>query len=590
MFLRKRVRKKNGKKYRYWSIVENRRLACGKSAQKHILYLGELNDAQRAGWVRAIDALDDAHPQNAHTQLALFPDDRTELPALEIPIVKIHIDRIALHRPRQFGACWLAMHMWDRLGLDSFWTPRLRPSRQNTHWLHVLKTLVAYRLIDPGSEWRLHRQWLDDSAMSDLLDRDASMAHKDNLYRCLDKLLDHRDEMFQFLRPRWAALFQERYDVLLYDLTSTYFESDPPEQPTSSKKRFGYSRDRRSDCVQVVIALVVTPNGFPLAYEVLPGNTRDTSTLRAFLDRIEAQYGKRDRVWIMDRGIPTEAILEEMRADGVSYLVGTPKGRLSELESTLLEKPWTEVRESVRVKLLPQSGEFYVYVESQDRVAKERSMRRRRLRRLWTRLHELRQMKQTRDQLLMRLGAARKEAGRAWSLVEVKTPAKNEEVNPETWSFSLRTDKLRQVYRREGRYLLRSNMVCEKPERVWEQYLTLTQVEQAFKDLKGDLSIRPIYHQKESRIEAHIFVAFIAYCLQATLRQMARQHAPGLTSRTILEKFKTIQMVDVDLPTTDGRRIHLSRRTEPNSELALLLYRMNLRLPPQPPPRIASEQ
>ena len=388
--------------------------------------------------------------------------------------------------------------------------------------------------------------------MPDLLGDQHSLFHKDNDYRCLDKLLPHKDDMFSFLQPRWKNLFGETYDILLYDLTSTYFECDPPENAESSKKRFGYSRDKRSDCVQVVIALVVTPNGFPLAYEVYPGNTRDSNTLREFLARIESRYGKRDRVWLMDRGIPTEETLKEMREEGVSYLVGTPKGKLTKLERELLKKNWTAARDSVRVKLLADEDEFYVYVESQDRIHKERSMRKRRLKELWRRLHELRTMTQSRDELLMRLGAAKKEAGRAWSLVQVNKPEKDQAVNQETFTFSLNKEKLRQVRRREGRYLLRSNMVCENPERVWEQYLLLTQVEQAFKDLKGDLSLRPIYHQKEGRIEAHIFVAFMAYCLQVTLRQKAREHAMGLTARTILEKFEAVQMVDVNLPTTDG--------------------------------------
>jgi transposase len=587
MYLRKRVRRKNGKVHRYWSVVESRRLPGGKTAQKHLLYLGELNDVQRAGWVKAIEALDESKGEAQAEQLALFPDDRSDLPDLDIPIVRIQINRMALHRPRQFGACWLAMYLWDLLRMDAFWGSRLLPSREGTSWLNVLKTLVAYRLIAPGSEWRLHRQWLDESAMPDLLDDASSSTHKDNLYRCLDKLLAHRDEMFQFLRPRWENLFSESYDILLYDLTSTYFECDPPENMESSKKRYGYSRDRRSDCVQVVIALVVTPNGFPLAYEVYPGNTRDTSTLRDFLERIEAQHGKKRRIWLMDRGIPTEDTLEQMRAEGANYLVGTPKGKLSKLEESLLEKPWTEARESVRVKLLAEDDEFYVYVESLDRVQKERGMRKRRLKRLWKRLHEIQSMKkQTRDDLLMRLGAAKKEAGRVWSLVNITTPAKDEDVNKKTFTFSLNWKRFRQVRRREGRYLLRSNMTTGQPEQIWEQYLLLTQVEQAFKDLKGDLAIRPIFHQKEKRIEAHIFVAFIAYCLQATLRQMSRQHATGLTARTILEKFKGVQMIDVTLPTNDGRCIHLSRHTEPGKDLRLVMDRLRLKLPEQPPPRI----
>jgi hypothetical protein len=559
--------------------------------QKHLLYLGELNDVQHAGWVQAIEALDEQRRASRPVQMALFPDDRDELPELDVPIVRIRVNEMRLRRPRQYGACWLALHLWDVLGLDDFWRPRLKPSREGTDWLHVLKTLVAYRLIDPGSEWRLHRSWLESSAMADLLGADAGLGRKDNLYRCLDRLLPHRDELFDFLKPRWAELFGETYDVLLYDLTSTYFECDPPADPESSKKRFGHSRDRRSDCVQVVIALVVTPNGLPMAYEVYPGNTRDQSTLREFLDRIQERFGKARRVWLMDRGIPTEETLEQMRDDNVAYLVGTPKGRLTALEKTLLDKPWAHARESVRVKLVETEGEFYVYVESKDRVAKERSMRRRRMKRLLKRLGELRGMKnQTRDDLLMRLGAAKKQAGRAWSLVAVNTPAPPQAVTPETFSYSINCAKLRQVRRREGRYLLRSNMTSEAPEAVWERYLLLTQIEQAFKDLKGDLAIRPIFHQKEPRIEAHIFVAFIAYCLQVTLRNMARRSAAGLTPHAIFEKLQTIMMIDVELPTDDGRCIRLSRHTEPDDDVMLVLHRLGLQLPAQPPPRIGAAE
>ena len=385
-------------------------------------------------------------------------------------------------------------------------------------------------------------------------------------------------------------LFDARYDVLLYDLTSTYFECDPPET-SDSKKCFGYSRDRRPDCVQVVIGLVVTPQGFPLGYEIFPGNTRDTSTLRMFLDRIESQYGQRNRVWLMDRGVPTEDTLEQMRTESVFYLVGTPKGRLSKLEKQLLQLPWHQARQQVRVKLLETDGEFYLYVESVDRLNKERSMRRRRLKRLLRRLHEIQQIKkQTRDDLLLRLGEARKLAGRTWYLVDIQLPEAEALVSPETFRFHLNHDKLRRCRRREGRYLLRSNLTEQDPAHVWEKYLLLTQVEQAFKELKGDMSVRPIYHQKEARIEAHIFVSFLAYCLFVTLRNRLKPSADGLTSRSVFEVFHQMQMVDVHLPTTDGRTILLQRYTEPSPEVQLLLDRLGMRLPNQPPPRIYGQK
>ncbi len=585
MFLRARTRRKDGKQHRYWSVVENRRVRGGRVVQRHLLHLGELNDSQRAGWVRTIETL--TSDDETARQLALFPDDRDELPKLGCAAVRIRVAEMQLRRPRQFGACWLVLHLWSLLGLDEFWGSRLPPSRKGTRWANVLKALVAYRLIDPGSEFRLHREWFERSALADLLGEDFALAQKDKLYRCLDLLMPHREALFDHLRRQWGELFAAQFDVLIYDLTSTYFESDPPPPGTNSKRRFGYSRDHRPDCTQVVVALVVTPDGLPVAYEVYPGNTHEASTLEEFLDRLEARYGRARRTWLMDRGIPTEGMLAEMRARGVDYLVGTPKGRLMKLEKQLLERPWVEARESVQVKLVEQEDEFYVYVESRDRVRKERSIRRRRLKRLWARLEELRARKQlSRDRLLGSLGAAKKEAGRVWGLVKIRLPAPGEAVDAATFRYELDRGKLRIAIRREGRYLLRSNMRSASPELVWENYLLLTRIEQAFQELKGDLAVRPIYHQTDARIEAHIFVSFLAYCLHATLRNLARRHASGLTVRAILDKLAAIAMIDVHLPTTDGREIILSRYTEPDGDQALVLSRLGLELPDQSPPRV----
>ena len=392
--------------------------------------------------------------------------------------------------------------------------------------------------------------------------------------------------MFEHLVGRWQDLFNVEFDVLLYDLTSTYFEASPPFDD-GDKRRYGHSRDRRSDCVQVVIALVVTPQGLPLAYEVLPGNTADNTTLRDFLARIEKQYGKARRVWVMDRGIPTEAVLREMRSSDppVHYLVGTPKGRLSRLEKALLLKPWHQVRPGVKVKLLAQDEEMIVFAQSHDRIAKERAMRKRQLKRLWARLAKLASMKLSREALLMKLGAAQSQSPSAWRLVEVSV-----DDQAAAFTYALRRNKLREVRRREGRYLLRTNLTSEDPAQLWRYYIQLVQVEQAFKDLKGDLALRPIHHQLEHRIEAHIFIAFLAYCLQVTLSQQLRPHASGLSARSVLEKFAAVQMLDVHIPTTDGRELVLTRHTEPERELKLLLERLNLELPAQPPPKITAPQ
>ena len=583
MFLRSKKRFKDGKQHRYWSVVENRRVAGDRVVQRQVLYLGEINDSQKAAWCRTINVIGEESAQA--TQMAIFPEDRKP-PVLDCDVVQIKISGLQLKRPRQWGACWLACELWDQLKLDTFWGARLRPSRKGTRWLNVLKTLVCYHLIDPGSEWRLHRHWYDNSAMADLLGEDFALVQSSKLYRSLDQLLVHKKAFFSFLNKRWHELFGISYEVLLYDLTSTYFESDPP---ASGKRKYGYSRDKRPDCVQVVIALIVTPQGFPLAYEVLPGNTSDNTTLEDFLKKIENQYGQANRVWVMDRGIPTEASLAVMRnADyPVHYLVGTPKGRLSKLEQRFLGLPWEQVRDLVDVKLLKDNGELYILARSHKRVHKERGMRRRRLKRLWKRLGELQQQKLTRDQLLLKLGAAKKDAGRAYGLVYIHLPEPDQAVNASTFTFALNKTKLRQVRQREGRYLLRSNLNGEDPAKLWEYYIQLTEVEQAFKELKHDLAIRPIYHQRDDRIDAHIFVAFMAYCLQVTLKHRLRTLAPGLTPRAALEKFASMQMVDVHLPTTDGRILILPRYTEPEKDQKLLLQQLQLELPAQPPPRIS---
>ena len=582
MFLRQTIRKKDGKEHRYFSVVENRRVADGRVVQRHLLYLGEINDSQERAWRKSIEVFDEsaAEPRT----LSLFPEDRCEGLLPDASIVRLRLSQTQLCRPRQWGACWLALTLWWELQLDRFWA-RLPVSRKGTRWDAVLLVLTAYRLLAPGSEWRLHREWFERSALADLLGADLAVAEIHKLYACHERLLAHKDALFEHLVARWRDLFNASFDVLLYDLTSTYFEADPPF-PQGDKRRHGYSRDHRPDCVQVVIALVVTPEGLPLAYEVLPGNTADNTTLRDFLQRIERQYGKARRIWLMDRGIPTEEVLADMRAADppVQYVVGTPKGRLTRLERELLGKPWQEARPGVQVKLLPQDGELYVFAQSRDRVAKERAMRRRQLKWLWRRLAQIAAMKLTREELLMKLGAARSQAPTAWRLVPVVVPKTGS-----TFSYRIDRNKLRQVRRREGRYLLRTNLTESDPAQLWSYYLQLVAVEEAFKNLKGDLAIRPIFHQHQDRVEAHIFIAFLAYCLHVTLRRRLHALAPGLTPRSVLEKFAAIQMIDVHIPTGDGRELVLTRYTEPQAELKLLLDKLRLELPAQPPPKITAD-
>lgn len=582
MHLKVHRRKKDGKVHRYFSIVESRRISRQRVVHRTVVYLGEINDSQQAAWRKTLDVFDEK--QQAFATLSLFPDDR-QIAADDVDALQVKLGEMQLERPRAFGGCWLSCELWRQLKLDKFWEAKLPEGREDVPWEKVLRLLVVNRLLAPGSEFRVHRQWFDQTALAELLGTDFAVAEKDRLYRCLDRLLEHKQELFQHLRERWQDLFTTHFDVLFYDLTSTYFEGEAEE---IEKAKRGYSRDHRPDCLQVIIALVITPEGFPLAYEVMDGNTSDRTTLRGFLDHIEEAYGKARRVWVMDRGIPTEAVLAEMRAPArqVFYLVGTPKGRVNQHEKKWLDLPWQQVRESVQVKLYEHEGELYVLAKSEGRQAKESAIRRKRLARLLRKLRVMRKSLPKRDQLLLRIGAAKKEAGRAFGFLTMRLPKADEEVTRQTFRFSTNKKKLRQAEQRDGHYLLRSNLTGEDPGVLWERYIQLTRIEAAFKTMKGELGLRPIYHQLGHRVEAHILVAFLAYCLLVTLKNRLQALAPGLTPRAVLETLAPMQMLDVTFPTTDGRRLIMPRYTQPTPEQKLLLHQLQLTLPDQPPPRI----
>ncbi len=584
MFLRAKIRKKDGKQHRYFSVVENRRVGQNKTAQRTVLYLGEINDNQEAVWRETLEVFDEHQQQ--YTTLSLFPDDR-EIPAEASDSIQVKLSEMVLRRPRAFGNCWLGCVLWRQLRLEEFWEEKLSEAvkRETVPWAKVLQLLVVNRLIDPGSEFRVHRQWFDQSAMAELLEADFAVAEKDRLYRCLDRIVEHKPALFQHLRERWQDLFQAQFDVLLYDLTSTYIEGEGEQIP---KAKYGYSRDQRFDCKQVVIALVITPEGLPLAYEVMDGNTSDRTTLRSFLDKIEASYGRARRVWVMDRGIPTEAVLEEMRTSerAVFYLVGTSRSKIRQYEKKWLDLPWQKVRDAVEVKLFAEAGELYVLAKSEGRRAKERAMRRKKLARLLRKLRAMQRSGPRRDQLLLRMGAARKEAGSVYRFLQIQVPREGEAVMRHSFHFRVDQTKLKAAELQDGHYLLRSNLVGEDPAVLWERYVQLAQIEAAFKAMKSELGIRPLYHQLGHRVEAHILVAFLAYCLLITLKNRLQALAPGLTPKAVLEKLATIQMLDVWLPTTDGRWLVMPRFTQPEADQAILLHKLKLDLPQQPPPRI----
>ena len=587
MFLRQNQRRKNGKTHRYFTVVENRRVAGGGTTQRQVLYLGEINDSQQQAWRRTLEVFDEDRRQ--YRELSLFPDDRA-LPPGGVDAISVKLDQMELRRPRAFGDCWLGCWLWDKLELSSFWKQQLLDSRGEVPWAKVLQLLVINRLIDPGSELRIHRQWFLRSAMDELLEVDFAVAGKDRLYRCLDRIVEHKDALCRHLAGRWKTLFDASFDVLLYDLTSTYFEGSCEEIP---KAKQGYSRDGRGDCRQVVIALVITPDGLPLAYEVLAGNTADKTTLKEFLAQIERLHGKARRTWIMDRGIPTEATLKEMREAGTQYLVGTPKSMLGKLDQQFAGKPWQQVHEAMSVKMAEHEGEFYVLAHSDARQLKEKAMRRRRFKNYARGLHALRRRCREgqrsrigRDTLLGRLAVLKKDAGRMSAALTVRIPEEGQRPSVDNFRYELNNDAYREALDRDGSYILRSNAIGEDATTMGSMYMQLVFIESAFKSMKSDLAIRPIFHYVQPRVEAHLFVAFMGYCLLTTLRKYLQPLAPGLSPRAVLEQLASIQMLDVCLPTSDKRWLIMPRYTEPEPEQKMLLEKLKLTLPPQPPPRI----
>jgi hypothetical protein len=586
MYLRAIKRQKDGKEHRYFTVVESVRVAGHPHPiQKPLLYLGELNDSQQAAWTKSLTVFNTQ--RQASETLSLFPEDRTPTPG-PLPTLLVKWQDYRLSHPRQYGACWLACELWRQLDLAAFWEGKLGRSREGTDWARTLLVSVAYRLIAPGSEWKCWRLWYERSAMGDLLGSDFYLGNKDQLYQVLDRVLAPRADLFAHLRERWQDLFGAHYELLLYDLTSTYFEGEAEANP---KADYGYSRDHRPDCKQLVLALVITPEGFPLGYEVLPGNTLDKTTWQGMIERLEKLHGPAQRIWIMDRGIPTQEQLQQMRQSQppVYYLVGTPRPQVKATRSQWESLPWQKVKDSVEVKLFRQNEELYVVAKSAGRRQKEMAIRRRKLARLlWT----LRGMRRetSRDRLLMRLGAAKHRAGRAYGFVKIQVPKAEQPMNRQTFRFGLQRAKFKEAELYDGHYLLRSNLTDREPAWLWQLYMLLVEIEAVFRCFKNDLLIRPFYHQLESRAEAHIFVCFLAYCLWVTLKKRLQGLAPGLTPRSVLEQLAGIQMLDVEMPTTDGRLLMLTRYTQPSLAVQLLLERLKWQLPDQPPPRLSERR
>ena len=587
--MRPNHRSKDGKDHTYWSLVETVRTADGPR-QKTLCYLGELNSSAQARWLRTVEVFND---QGEAQQLKLFPS-HVAAPADDPQVARVLVNRVRLERTRQFGACYLGLHLWKRLELDRFFEQAVDDDPADVPWSRVAALLAINRLCAPGSELAVEERWYPSTALDDLLEIEEGKINDTRLYRCLDRILPHKTKLERHLKQRYGELFGAEFDVLLYDLTSTYVEGAAEKNPMM---RRGYSRDHRPDCEQMVIALIVNSEGFPFSYETFDGNRADVSTMETILRMVERKYGKARRIWVFDRGIVSEENLAAIRKRNGQYLVGTPRSRMKQFEAELLQDDWTQVRPEVEVKsvAIPQGEETYILCRTMGRKEKEKAIRKR----FSTRMEEaLKGLQKTivtgrlkdRHKMERRLGKIQARHPSVNDLYEVSLRDTAEGVR---LSWQMKDDRKTWRESREGAYLLRTNVRAGTAEELWSQYMQLTEAEASFRALKSELSIRPLFHQLEPRVKAHVMVAFLGYALWVTLKHLLTRrpalvpapsnsgvpNAHPVSPMRTLASLATLQSADIVLPTTDGHEIRLRRITEPTAEQQALLQQLGISLP-----------
>ena len=589
MFLRPNRRSKDGKEHTYWSLVETVRTADGPR-QKTLCYLGELNGSAQARWLKTVEVFNE---QGEREQLKLFPA-HVEPPADDPQVARVLVNQVRLERMRQFGACWLGLELWRRLGLDRFFAERLDEEAADVPWSRVAAVLAINRLCAPGSELAIEERWYPSTALDDLLEIEEGKINDTRLYRCLDRILPHKTALEQHLKQRYGELFGAEFDVLLYDLTSTYVEGAAENNPMMAR---GYSRDHRPDCEQMVIALIVNSEGFPFSYETFNGNRADVSTMETILRMVERKYGKARRIWVLDRGIVSEENLAAIRKRGGQYLVGTPRSQMKRFEEELLKDDWTRVQPEVEVKkvVIPQGEETYVLCRTAGRKEKERAIRHRFSAHMEDALQRLGKAIATgrlkdRNKMERRLGRIQATHSQVNDLYEV---ALHDTPNGIRLHWAIKPERRDWRDLREGAYMLRTNLQTHTVEELWSEYMQLTEAEAAFRTLKSELHIRPLFHQLESRVKAHVLVAFLGYALWVTLKHLLKRqasvvskpsasgvyNAQPLSAMKALALLSTLQSAYIVLPTTEGREIRMRRIAEPTPEQKALLQHLGLSFP-----------
>ncbi|MDR3077539.1 MAG: IS1634 family transposase [Planctomycetota bacterium] len=569
MFIRPCYRRKNGKRHAYWALVESYR--TGKGPRQRIVgYLGGISERGRKGAKRA------AEGNRISGQTGLFPERENEADWVEIDAHKVRVEN-----PRGFGGPWLAMRLVKMLGLDDFLAHSLPRGKEKVGWDLTSLILIASRLLNPSSELDIAERFYKSTALPEILGVRPECVEDTRLYRGLDRLLEKKDELEIFLKERLGTLFKLEYDILFYDITSTYFEGAMPACPMAKR---GYSRDRRPDCRQVVIALVVSRCGMPLGYEIFDGNRADVTSVEEMVGLIEKRYGRSDRIWAMDRGMVSDDNLQFMRREGRRYIVGTPKSLLARHEAALLKGDWLSVREGVEVKTLNADvpGETFILCRSQDRGGKEQAMREVFSRRLEEGLGKLARRCEKRkcapDKISESLGRLRGRNSRASRFYYAKVHSDDGRARLE---WRLEASREERASPLDGCYILRTNIQNWRPEDLWEAYIHLTEAEEAFRIHKSDLRLRPVWHQKEERVRAHILVCFLAYALWKTLARLCSRAGLGDEPRRVLKELSLIQLVDVIIPTKAGAEFKRACVTIPTPHQRILLERLGMKLPTQ---------
>jgi transposase len=589
MFLRSHARKKDGKQHTYWSLVETVRTPDGPR-QKTLCYLGELNNSAQARWLTTVEVF---NQQGEAQQLKLFPSN-VEPPADDPQVARVLVNKVRLERARQFGSCFLGLELWKRLELDRFFEQAVDGDSADVPWSRVAALLAINRLCAPGSELAIEQRWYPSTALDDLLEIEDGKLNDTRLYRCLDRILPHKTKLERHLKDRYGELFGAEFDVLLYDLTSTYVEGAAEKNPMV---RRGYSRDHRPDCEQLVIALIVNNEGFPFSYETFNGNRTDVSTMETILRMVERKYGKARRIWVFDRGIVSEENLAAIRKRDGQYLTGTPRSQMKQFEADLLKDDWTQVRAEVEVKkvAIPQGEETYILCRTSGRKEKEKAIRNRFSNSMETALKGLEKTiaagrLKDRNKMERRLGKIQARHPQVNDLYDMEFKDTVEGVR---LFWQIKEDRKNWRESREGAYLLRTNLKAETAEELWSKYMQLTEAEASFRALKSELSIRPLFHQLEPRVKAHVMVAFLGYALWVTLKHLLKrrpaivpkpsasevENAQPMTPMKAIALLSTLQSADIVLPTTDGREIRLRRITEPTAEQRLLLRQLGISLP-----------